>query len=319
MKINFSQVFKGKTIPESPLYMIYGKPYHLIAEARYRIQSYCSQHKNLQSKTYFVDADFKIEELRSDLESLSLFSEDMIISLNILSPSIPKNLQDYLLTVNIPENHKIIISKPDSSSSFRKTKFFKTIIEKYCLVDIVPLKNQELITWIKMRLTNNKINFSEQDIDLLIRKNEGDTASLSQEIYKMTLSKKNKLNEILNNIDNSYIYNEFDLIDNLLLFDREKSLIILDYLKRINLPEPYLLAIIFNEIKKIFFIKNNLEPRPYIPYNKSTLYQTISNKLNSQKIKKMMKYCYKIDKSIKSSSNHDYVWNQFERIIYSFN
>ena len=125
MKINFSQVFKGKTIPESPLYMIYGKPYHLIAEARYRIQSYCSQHKNLQSKTYFVDADFKIEELRSDLGSLSLFSEDMIISLNILSPSIPKNLQDYLLTVNIPENHKIIISKPDSSSSFRKTKFFK--------------------------------------------------------------------------------------------------------------------------------------------------------------------------------------------------
>ena len=135
----------------------------------------------------------------------------------------------------------------------------------------------------------------------------------------MTLSKKNKLNEILNNIDNSYIYNEFDLIDNLLLFDKEKSLIVLDYLKKINLPEPYLLAILYNEIKKIFFLKNNLEPKPYIPYNKSALYQTISSKLNSQKIKKMMKYCYKIDKSIKSSSNNDYVWNQFECIIHSFN
>ena len=118
---------------------------------------------------------------------------------------------------------------------------------------------------------------------------------------------------------NSYIYNEFDLIDNLLLFDREKSLIVLDYLKKINLPEPYLLAILYNEIKKIFFLKNNLEPKPYIPYNKSALYQKISSKLNSQKIKKMMKYCYKIDKSIKSSSNNDYVWNQFECIIHSFN
>ena len=319
MKINFSQVFKGKTVPESSLYMVYGKPYHLVTEARHRIRSLCIQHKDTQTKAYFVDADFKIEELRSDLESLSLFNDNMVISLNVLSPSIPKNLQDYLLTVNLPESYKLILSKPDSNTSFRKTKFFKTISEKYCLVDIVPLKNQELITWIKMRLTNNKINFSEQDIDLLIRKNEGDTASLSQDIYKMTLSKKNRLNEILDNIDNSYIYNEFDLIDNMLLFDREKSLIILDYLKRINLPEPYLLAIIYNEIKKIFFIKNNLEPRPYIPYNKSTLYQTISNKLDSQKIKKMMKYCYKIDKSIKSSSNHDYVWNQFERIIHSFN
>ena len=319
MKINFSQVFKGKTVPESSLYMVYGKPYHLVTEARHRIRSLCIQHKDTQTKAYFVDSDFKIEELRSDLESLSLFNDNMVISLNVLSPSIPKNLQDYLLTVNLPESYKLILSKPDSNTSFRKTKFFKTISEKYCLVDIVPLKNQELITWIKMRLTNNKINFSEQDIDLLIRKNEGDTASLSQDIYKMTLSKKNRLNEILDNIDNSYIYNEFDLIDNMLLFDREKSLIILDYLKRINLPEPYLLAIIYNEIKKIFFIKNNLEPRPYIPYNKSTLYQTISNKLNSQKIKKMMKYCYKIDKSIKSSSNHDYVWNQFERIIHSFN
>ena len=319
MKINFSQVFKGKTVPESSLYMIYGKPYHLITEARHRIRSLCSHNKDSQTKVYFVDADFKIEELRSDLESLSLFNDSMIISLNVLSPSIPKNLQDYLLSVNLPESHKLILSKPDSNTSFRKTKFFKIISEKYCLVDIVPLKNQELITWIKMRLTNNKINFSEQDIDLLIRKNEGDTASLSQEIYKMTLSKKNKLNEILNNIDNSYIYNEFDLIDNLLLFDREKSLIVLDYLKKINLPEPYLLAILYNEIKKIFFLKNNLEPKPYIPYNKSDLYQTISSKLNSQKIKKMMKYCYKIDKSIKSSSNHDYVWNQFECIIHSFN
>ncbi len=319
MKINFSQVFKGKTVPESSLYMIYGKPYHLITEARHRIRSLCSQHKTPQTKTYFVDADFKIEELRSDLESLSLFNDDMIISLNVLSPSIPKNLQDYLLSVNLPETHKLILSKSDSNASFRKTKFFKTVIEKYCLVDIGPLRNQELTAWIKMRLTNNKINFSEQDIDLLTKKNEGDTASLSQEIYKMTLSKKNKLNEILDNIDNSYIYNEFDLIDNLLLFNKHKSLIILDYLKKINLPEPYLLAILYNEIKKIFVIKNNLEPKPYIPYNKSTLYQTISKKLNSQQIKKMMKYCYKIDKSIKSSSNHDYVWNQFEQIIHSFN
>ena len=207
MKINFSQVFKGKTVPESSLYMIYGKPYHLITEARHRIRLLCSQHRDSQTKAYFVDADFKIEELRSDLESLSLFNDNMVISLNVLSPSIPKNLQDYLLSVNLPETHKLILSKSDPNTSFRKTKFFKIISEKYCLVDIVPLKNQELITWIKMRLTNNKINFSEQDIDLLIRKNEGDTASLSQEIYKMTLSKKNKLNEILNNIDNSYIYN----------------------------------------------------------------------------------------------------------------
>ena len=91
----------------------------------------------------------------------------------------------------------------------------------------------------------------------------------------MTLSKKNKLNEILGNIDNSYIYNEFDLIDNLLLFNKHKSLIILDYLKKINLPEPYLLAILYNEIKKIFVIKNNLEPKPYIPYNKSFISDNI--------------------------------------------
>ena len=78
MKINFSQVFKGKTVPESSLYMIYGKPYHLITEARHRIRSLCSHNKDSQTKVYFVDADFKIEELRSDLESLSLFNFIMI-------------------------------------------------------------------------------------------------------------------------------------------------------------------------------------------------------------------------------------------------
>jgi len=103
-----------------------------------------------------------------------------------------------------------------------------------------------------MRLTNNKINFSEQDIDLLIRKTKVTQLLCRKKFIKWLYTKKNKLNEILNNIDNSYIYNEFDLIDNLLLFDREKSLIVLDYLKKINLPEPYLLAILYNEIKKYF-------------------------------------------------------------------
>jgi len=63
--------------------MIYGKPYHLITEARHRIRSLYSHYKDSQTKVYFVDADFKIEELRSDLESLSLFNDNMVISLNV--------------------------------------------------------------------------------------------------------------------------------------------------------------------------------------------------------------------------------------------
>ena len=49
-----------------------------------------------------------------------------------MSPSIPRNIQDYITNSEIPKNYKIVISKSDTNSSFKKTKFYKTIIEKYC-------------------------------------------------------------------------------------------------------------------------------------------------------------------------------------------
>ena len=318
MKINFSQVLKGKTIPKSSLYMVYGKPYHLIAETRHKVQSFLLTNKKIETKKFIIDNDFIIDELRTDLESFSLFSEEMVIILNILSTSIPKNLQEYLLSVDIPNNYKIIITKSDSNASFKKTKFFKQIIEKYCLIEIFPLKNEDLRMWLKIKLESNKIIFTDHALDILITKNEGDTASLSQEIYKMTLSKNNRLDDILINVDNSYIYSEFDLIDNLLALNQKKSVIILEYLRKIKTPEPYLLALLYNEIKKIVSVKFNLEPKPYIPYNKSNMYQLLSKKLAIEQIIELLKYCYNIDKSIKSSSHYDYIWNQFERLIFSF-
>ena len=232
MKINFSQVLKGKTIPESPLYMIYGKPYHLIVETKHKLHSFLTKDKKIEKKVIMVDMDFKIDELKADLESFSLFNEETIIILNVLATSIPKNLQEYLLSVEIPDSYKIIITKSDTSTSFRKTKFFKTLAEKYSLIEIYPLKNEDLKFWTKLKLTNNNIKFTDQAIDLLILKNEGDTTSLSQEIYKMTLSGNNTLDSILNNLDNAHIYNEFDLIDNILSNNQEKSLTILKYLRK---------------------------------------------------------------------------------------
>ena len=41
-----------------------------------------------------VDMDFKIDELKADLESFSLFNEETIIILNVLATSIPKNLKN---------------------------------------------------------------------------------------------------------------------------------------------------------------------------------------------------------------------------------
>ena len=64
--------------------------------------------------------------------------------------------------------------------------------------------------------------------------------------------------------------------------------------------------------------KANLEPKPYIPYNKSNMYQGLSKKIATHQIMELLKYCYNIDKSIKSSSNYDYIWNQFEQLVYSF-
>ena len=317
MKISYKQFFSKRELPQTSIFLIMGKPYHLQNEIQFRLESKLNK-EGWVTHNIVIDSDYDINLLRDNFESLSIFKEKKLFVLNIVSTSIPKNLSDYLINVNFPDDIKVIIKIGPQNSSFKKNKFFKMLDEKGCIIEIFELKGETLLSWVKQKFHKNKITYSRDNFDRLINKNEGNTSSISQELYKMSLLNISDISLYFDYLQKEYKYNEYDLIDCILDRNLDKSLKILGYLKSIKSPEIFILFLLNSELKKIYYISNNLLPEPYIPSYKKNIYNTFANSCDNNVLSDIIEFCYSIDKSIKTGVTDISIWHQLEIMISCF-
>ena len=313
MKITLNQIYAGKLIPESSLYLIHGEPFHLINEIYSSIKRNLSS--DIKNTIYYIESDSSIDDLRNDIESTSLFSEKIMITINILSTSIPRNLASYLQDIDIHEDIVIIIKINTTNASFKKSKIYTHLEKNYTSIEVRNLKGKYLDSWITKKLNINKVKCNQKSIELLKELYDGNTSALSQEIYKMSLDTSMDVETHLK-FNYKYLkYSEFDLIEAILNQDRSKGMDIITSLRDSNFSEVYLLHLIQSEIRKFLYIKENIEPLPYIPSFKKNQYNERANSMSTDIFENLLSRCFHIDKYIKSSSNYNYVWDNFEMIF----
>ncbi len=313
MKITINQILSGNQIPDSSFYLIYGEPFHLINEVYSSIKRRFS--KDYRNTTHHIEADSPIDELRNNIESTSLFSEKIMITLNILSPSIPKNLSTYFQDMNIHKDIVMIAKINTPNASLKKSKSFSHIEKKFVAIEVKNLKGQYLNNWISKRLNNSGLKHTNKSIEMLRALFDGNTSALSQEIYKMSLDTSIDVDTHLKSNSKHLKYSEFDLVDAILGQDRSKGIEIIKHLRESNFSEVYLLHLLQSEVRKFLYIREKIEPLPYIPSFKINQYSKIADSLDTNNLENLLSSCFQIDKYIKSSSNYNYVWDNFERIF----
>ena len=317
MKISYKQFFSKRELPQTSFFLIMGKPYHLQNEIQFRLESSLNKEGWI-TQNIVIDADYDINLLRDDFESLSIFKEKKLIILNIVSSGIPKNLSDYLINTNLSSDIKVIIKIGPQNPSFKKNKFFKMLDNNGCIIEIFELKGEGLKNWVKQKFRKNKITYSQELFDHLIDKNEGNTSSISQELYKMSLLNISDISIYYDYLQKEYKYNEYDLIDCIIDRNLNKSFKILSYLKSIKSPEVYILFLLNLELKKIYYLVNDLSPHPYIPNFKKSIYDDFATSSNNNVLSDLIEFCYSIDKSIKGGINDINIWHQLEILISCF-
>ena len=133
---------KFKKLPlssEMVLFFIHGNPRNISNELEYGILKFFKKldYKHL---TYVIDDDSQTDTINNTYFEQSLFDDKKIITLNIVSNTIPKNLKVFIETVISDENENRIIIKLDRQpSSFKNTKFYKHISSKSCLIELYEL------------------------------------------------------------------------------------------------------------------------------------------------------------------------------------
>ena len=165
--------------------------------------------ENIYSKSFFEN------------EKLILVSEVTDKSVDLIKQIISDNISDVKIV--------LIAKRLDKKSKIRN------LFEKEKIALIVPFYEdspQTLITIAKKILTENKINLSQENLNLIIERAQGDRINLKNELQKIVLLSKDKkkidLNDIskLTNLSENYSANE--LVDNCLCKNKKKTLNILN-------------------------------------------------------------------------------------------
>ena len=188
--------------------------------------------ENIYSKSFFEN------------EKLILVSEITDKSVDLIKQIISDNISDVVII--------LIAKRLDKKSKIRN------LFEKEKIALIVPFYEdspQTLITIAKKILTENKISLSQENLNLIIERAQGDRINLKNELQKIVLLSKDKkkidLNDIskLTNLSENYSANE--LVDNCLCKNKKKTLNILNENIPSNEDNILILRTFLNKLKRL--------------------------------------------------------------------
>tara|TARA_X000000950_G_C13859820_1_gene638212 strand:+ start:481 stop:1479 length:999 start_codon:yes stop_codon:yes gene_type:complete len=198
--------------------------------------------------------------LFENIYSKSFFENEKLILISEVTDKI-FDLIEQIISDNVNDVIIILIAKRlDKKSKIRN------LFEKEKIALIVPFYEdnpQTLITIAKKILMENKISLSQENLNLIIERSQGNRISLKNELQKIILLSQNKkkidLSDISKLTNLSENYSAVELVDNCLSKNKKRTLNILNE----NIPSSedniLILRTFLNKLKRLRKLRLNLD------------------------------------------------------------
>ena len=303
----------SKIISNYNFYLFYGKNQGLKEDHIKEII------KKNQGKVFNYDEKQIQEDKQIFFENIlsgSLFENNKIIIINRASdkiyPIIQEIIERDIKSVKIIVNSELLEKKSKLRSLFEKEK-------NLICIATYPDNNDTLSRLTAIFFKNEKISISQQNINLIVGKCNGDRQNLNNELEKIknyALNKKNiTTHEILKIINLSENYGFSELIDNCLAKNKNKIMTILNENNFSNEDCIIILRTFLIKAKKILtlsleFEKNNnldktiTSARPPIFWKDKELIKIQLNKWKPNTIKELIYHLNDIELQIKKNFNN---------------
>ena len=247
-------------------------------------------------------------------EQLSdLFSSKRIIDLrleNSPSKSEGELLEEFCK--NLSETISLVISVI-GLERIKTRVWFKKLLNYSEEVEVQKIWPNQKKTWLKNLSKRFNISISEEQIDLIIEKTQGNLVSSYQELKMIkTLNNNSESNFISENSN----FDIFNLSNSILKGDLEESLKILEHLKLQRGSEALIIWGLFREIERISFLKEDSTSKFSGPFDYQDNLKIKTNKLNINQIIYFKKKIASLDVNFKKGN--DNFWKSAERIIIEF-
>ena len=308
------KTFQLKKIPDKTIfYLLYGKNEGLKADCINQILE-----KN-NGKVFNYDEKQIKDEIESFYENVlsnSLFESEKIIIINRASDKIFETIQD-LIHRNL-SNIIIIINAGILETRSKLRSLFEKKNDLVC-IPTYPDNNDTLSKLAVIFFRNENISISQENINLIIEKCNGDRNNLNNELNKIRnyANDKKKLSsqEILKLINLSENYEISELIDNCLALNNNKITKILSENNYNNEDCIIILRTFITKAKKILKLAIKLEEnkdinktinsaKPPIFWKDKEIVKVQLNKWKPDKIKELIKNINNVELEIKKNYNN---------------
>ena len=308
------KTFQLKKIPDKTIfYLLYGKNEGLKADCINQILE-----KNNGKVFNYEEKQIKdeIESFYENILSNSLFESEKIIIINRASDKIFETIQD-LINRNIT-NIIIIINAGILETRSKLRSLFEKKDDLVC-IPTYPDNNDTLSKLAVIFFRNENISISQENINLIIEKCNGDRNNLNNELNKIKNyardKKKLSSQEILKLINLSENYEISELIDNCLALNKNKITKILNENNYNNEDCIIILRTFITKAKKILKLAIKLEEnkdinktinsaKPPIFWKDKEIVKVQLNKWKPDKIKELIKNINNVELEIKKNYNN---------------
>ena len=236
-----------------PVYLIGGKEPLIVQECRDAVIRAAQAQGYTERNVFEVGGRFDWSALEEDAQALSLFSSRKILDIRLPTGK-PGNEGSDALVRRVQAGDPdvlLLVSTGDWSQAIARTKWAKTLAAAGALVEVWPIKPQQLPGWIGQRMKQAGLQPERDAVASLTRLVEGNLLAAQQEIDKLALLRPGArvtADDVLRSAANSARFDVFRLVECAFDGRLEESLRVAGGLQRTGVAIQVVTAVLYNEL-----------------------------------------------------------------------
>lgn len=310
--------------------LIFGDEALLSIEAFEQIQIQAKQHGFLERFSYSLDGSFDKDQIFSQFNTLSLFSDKQIIELT-LSKTTRENT-DFIkeITPLLNADILLILKGPKLNNQQLKSTWFSQLEKQGLFISTNALLPNRFPQWLFQRLKFVGLSANNEVIDFLALHFEGNLLAAKQEIEKLAIlfpQQNLHLTQVEQSITTHNHFSLFQWIDSLLDGDKARNARIMKQLHAEGTELLLLSATLANEINKLLSYSYQLQNMPFTTLlaqqkpklwpAKQALLKKALTRLSTPQLEKMLIKCAALEVAVKVENKKD-TWLQLNAICFEF-
>ena len=327
MRLRPDQLSQSLSKGLQKVYIVSGDELLLQQECSDVIRAACRK-QGFSREVLAADNNFDWSELTASANAMSLFAERKLIELRLPSGKPGKvggqALSDYCATASADNVLLIICNKIESTST--KSKWYKSIDSAGAAIQVWPVGPAELPQWLGLRLQKMGLQASNDAIEMIAERVEGNLLAAVQELEKLRLFTESNLidaDTVANAVSSSARYDVFGLLDRCLQGDASVSLRILQGLRAEGTETLSILWVVSRELRTLLQVAQQLEQGNAIDRvlqnfrvwdKRKPLFKAALRRMDKQALRQLLAQANRVDQSAKGMSATN-KWDLLEQLV----